>query len=95
MLQLTLATGKVRTHSIWLSQKQSIAKVSTELMVYVFKRVNAYRKKKLDESGVEPKTFHMRSERATNCATRPLIDAYQDTTNMKKSEMRGHKTKCT
>ena len=29
-------------------------------------------RKKMDESGVEPETFRMLSERATNYATRPL-----------------------
>ena len=28
--------------------------------------------KRMDESGFEPETFRMLSERATNCATRPL-----------------------
>ena len=30
-------------------------------------------KKELDESGIEPETYRMRSERATNCATRPKL----------------------
>ena len=29
--------------------------------------------KKMDESGIEPETFRLRSKRATNYATRPIL----------------------
>ena len=34
-------------------------------------QLNAVKKYQVDETGFEPMTFRMQSERATNCATRP------------------------
>lgn len=64
--------SKLSSYPIGL--RRSIYYYAKEKMkTVVHLKINTVAKKQMDESGIEPETFRLRSKRATNYATRPSL----------------------
>lgn len=64
--------SKLSSYPIGL--RRSIYYYAKEKMkTVVHLKINTVAKKQMDESGIEPETFRLRSKRATNYATRPVL----------------------